>query len=290
MIRTTGAKHDDAGHGSPRSAGAGAREESVPHPSGVHATARIRAEHNGRTTTLPLLRSDGPFHLRRLRCRDGRARVSVLGAMSAPLGGDRLALDITVGTRASLDVTTSAATIALRGSTTDPATYDVRLTAGEDASLNWLPQPLISTRGSTLYQTYHVELASTARLVLREEQLLGRTAEPPGHLTTRLTVRRAGRLLLDQRTAYGGPAPAWDGPAVLGHHRACGQLLIVRPDMTGHRQAVYLGDDPETGSAVLAPLADSGALLATAVASTSARLRDLLDTALAHAAGARRPS
>ncbi|NUL01948.1 urease accessory protein UreD [Streptomyces lunaelactis] len=289
-LRPTGTEHHDAGHDSPRSAGAGASEESVPHPSGVHATARIRAEHNGRTTTLPLLHSDGPFHLRRLRCHDERARVNVLGAMSAPLGGDRLALDITADTRARLDVTTSAATIALRGSTTDPATYDVRLTAGKDASLIWLPQPLISTRGSTLHQTYTVELASTARLVLREEQLLGRTAEPPGHLTTRLTVRRAGRLLLDQHTAYGGPAPAWDGPAVLGNHRACGQLLVVRPDMTVLRELVYLGDDPEAGSAVLAPLADSSALLATAVASTPARLRDLLDTALAHAEGTASPA
>ncbi len=268
--------------------------QAAAHPSGVHATARIRAEHNGRTTTLPLLHSDGPFHLRRLRCRDGRAQVSVLGAMSAPLGGDRLALDITVGTRARLDVTTSAATLALRGPTTDPATYDVRLTAGEDASLNWLPQPLISTRGSTLHQTYTVELASTARLVLREEQLLGRTPEPPGHLTTRLTVRRAGRLLLDQHTAYGGPVPAWDGPAVLGHHRACGQLLLVRPDMVRPymvgpdgkvllHEPVHFGDDPAAGSAVLAPLADSSALLATAVAPTPALLRELLDTALAHA-------
>ncbi|GAA3381437.1 hypothetical protein GCM10020367_72680 [Streptomyces sannanensis] len=134
--RAAPAEHDDARHNSPQCAVAGASEESAVHPSGVHATARIRAEHNGRTTTLPLLHSDGPFHLRRLRCRNGRARVSVLGAMSAPLGGDRLALGITAGTRARLDVATSAVTIALRGSTTDPATYDVRLTAGEDASLN----------------------------------------------------------------------------------------------------------------------------------------------------------
>jgi urease accessory protein len=55
------------------------------------ATARIRAGYNGRTTTVPLLHSDGPFHLRRLRPRGKRARVSVIGAMSAPLGGDCLA-------------------------------------------------------------------------------------------------------------------------------------------------------------------------------------------------------
>ncbi|MCX4586328.1 urease accessory protein UreD [Streptomyces sp. NBC_01481] len=256
---------------------------SVLHPTGVHATARIRAAHNGRTTTLPLLHNDGPFHLRRLRARAGRARVSVIGAMSAPLGGDRLELDIAAEARSELEVTTAAATIALRGSTTAPATYDVRLTVGENASLNWLPQPLISTRGSTLHQSYTVELASTSRLLLREEQLLGRTAEPPGHLSTRLTVRRDGQLLLDQHTTYGDPAPAWDGPAVLGGHRATGQLLAVYPELTADQKPCVIGDDPVEGCAVLTPLANGPGMLATAVAHTPAHLRRLLDTALAHA-------
>ncbi len=112
--------------------------------------------------------------------------------MSAPLGGDRLALDITAATRARLEVTTAAATIALRGPTTAPATYDVRIRVGDHATLHWLPEPLISTRGSTLHQTFAVELAPTSHLLHAREQLLGRSGEPPGHLTTRLTVRRGG--------------------------------------------------------------------------------------------------
>ncbi|WP_406467904.1 urease accessory protein UreD [Streptomyces hirsutus] len=254
------------------------------HPAGVHATARLRATHNGRATTVPLLHNDGPFHLRRLRPRGEWARVCVLGAMSAPLGGDRLALDVTAEARTRLEVTTAAATIALRGPTADPATYDVRLTVGEEASLRWLPQPLISTRGSTVHQTYRVELAGSSRLLLREEQLLGRTAEPPGHLSTRLTVRRDGRPILDQHTVYGAPTPAWDGPAVLGGHRATGQLLLVDPGLDVPPAAVLLGD-PVEGHCVLAPLADGSALLATAVAPTPARLRRLLDTALARVPG-----
>ncbi|MFF8373718.1 urease accessory protein UreD [Streptomyces lydicus] len=68
--------------------------------------------------------------------------------MSAPLGGDRLTIDVSAEDRAALEVTTAAATLALRGPTTDAATYDVRLTAGEHAHLRWLPQPLISAAGS----------------------------------------------------------------------------------------------------------------------------------------------
>ncbi|MEU5366858.1 urease accessory protein UreD [Streptomyces sp. NPDC005925] len=253
-----------------------------PHPADVHATARIRAAHNGRTTTVPLLHNDGPFHLKRLRPRGERARITVLAAMSAPLGGDRLALDVVAEPGARLEVTTAAATIALRGATPAPATYDVRLTVGEDASLNWLPRPLISTHGSTLYQTCTVQLAPSARLLLREEQQLGRTAEPPGLLSTRLTVRRGDRPLLDQHTVYGEPAPAWDGPAVLGSHRAVGQVLAVHPRLAPGHQGLLIEDDPAEGHALLTPLADAPALLITAIAPTPARLRQLLDSGLTH--------
>ncbi|WP_189229857.1 urease accessory protein UreD [Streptomyces flaveolus] len=259
------------------------------HPSGVAATARIRATHNGRTTTVPLLHNDGPFHLRRLRARGEQARVCILGAMSAPLGGDRLALEITAETHARLEVTSAAATIALRGSTTEPATYDVRIRVGDHALLHWLPELLISTRGSTLHQTFTVDLSPTSRLLMREEQLLGRSCEPPGHLTTRLAVRRDGRPLFDQHTAYGDPAPAWDGPAVLDTHRATGQLLLVDPYMDAPPEPRIIGDDPTEGQAVLTPLAAPQALLATAVAPTPAQLRHLLDTALEYVQETRRP-
>ncbi|WP_347404430.1 urease accessory protein UreD [Streptomyces sp. MST-110588] len=249
------------------------------------ATARIRAAHNGRLTALPQLHSEGPFHLRRMRTDGSAAKVGIIGAMSAPLGGDRLALDITVGDRAELEVTTAAATLALRGPTTAAATYDVRLTVGDHATLRWLPRPLISAAGSNLHQTCTVELAATARLVLREEQLLGRAGEEPGHLVSRLLVRRAGRTLLDQCSAYGDPEPGWDGPAVVNGHRAVGQLLLVGPGTDTRRPPVLLREGSKGGCAVLAPLAGGPALLATAVAPASSALRDLIDEAHALALG-----
>lgn len=256
---------------------------SFPDASGVVATAEVRATHNGHTTALPLLSSDGPFHLHKLRPRGGLARVDVIGAMSGPLGGDRLALHTDVGPRARLEITAAASTIALRGPSDDAATYDIRLTVRDDATLHWLPQPLISTAGSNLRQTCTVDLAPTARLVLRDELVLGRTGEASGRLTTRLTVLRAGHPLLDQQTAYGDPHPAWDGPAVVGPHRACGQLLVVDPSLTpAARPPVLLGGPDTPAQGLLAPLAGP-ALLATVVADTATRLRHLLDEALQRA-------
>jgi urease accessory protein len=248
--------------------------------TGVHATARIRATSHDGLTTLPLLHSDGPFHLRQLRHHGTQARVCVVSAMSAPLGGDRLAIDVTVEAGAELEVTTAAATLALRGATTDHATYDVTLTAGDRATLHWLPQPLISTRGSNLRQTYTVDLAPTARLVLREELILGRARESPGNLSSRLAVHRDGRPLLAQRTTFGPSAPGWDGPAVLAGHRATGQILIVDPAFASAPCTTrLLGDDPANGQGIVAPLAGP-ALLATALAPTATPLRHLLDDAV----------
>ena len=238
----------------------------------IQATARIVATREG----LPELTSDGPLALRRTRATGPYTRVTVVGAMSAPLGGDRLAIETEVGQGARLQVDSAAATIALPGRTPEQARYDVRLTVGEGAELRWLPEQLISAYRSDLRMRTGVELAATARLVLREEQILGRYGEQPGTLATRLTVRRAGRPLLDQELGYGPGAPGgWDGGAVLGGHRAIGQLLVVHPALD-HKPAEsrLFGE-----AAVLTPLAGP-AFLVTAVAPDARQLRCVLDEVL----------
>ena len=254
---------------------------SAPDPTavGVRATARILAAARGGTTTLPVLDGDGPFELRRLRSHGPQARVCIVGAMTAPLGGDRLRIEATAQHGAALHLTSAAATLALRGPTPEHATYDVHLSVGEHAQLHWLPKPLICAAGSDLRQTWTIDLAPTARLVLREEQVLGRTGEPPGHVTTRLTVRRDGRTLLDQQAAYGPGEPGWNGPAVLAGNRATGQLLVIDPAFEkSSPEARLFGGAPEDGQAVLTPLAGP-AVLVTAVAPDGLRLRHLLRAA-----------
>nr|WP_234343383.1 urease accessory protein UreD [Streptomyces sp. NRRL F-5123] len=220
----------------------------------------MRATGDGRGgTALPLLAGDGPLALRRTRAeRDGWARVTVVGAMSAPLGGDRLRIEAEAVAGARLVVDASAATVSLPGRDGRPAHYDVLLTVGADAELHWLPEPVIAARGSDLRMTTRVALAPGARLVLREELVLGRHAEPPGRLGTRLTVTYGGLPLLDQALDVGpGAPPGWDGPAVLGPYRTLGQLLVVP------------APDPPSGAALppltaLTELAGPGVLLTSA--------------------------
>nr|AQT39088.1 UreD [Streptomyces sp.] len=245
----------------------------------VRATARIVAVADARgATVLPVLESNGPLALRRTRAAGPGARVTVVGAMSAPLGGDRLTVEARVEAGARLTVDSAAATVALPGAGPDPqpAGYAVELAVGEGAELRWLPEQLISAYGSELHMATRVELAATARLVLREEQILGRHGESTGTLATRLTVRRAGRPLFDQQLAYGPGAPGgWDGAAVLGGHRAVGQLLLVDPGFEASPAPPRLFGD----TAALTPLAGP-AVLVTAVAADARLLRRVLDEAL----------
>lgn len=243
----------------------------------LRATARIAADADG---GLPLLVSDGPLALRRTRAAGPYTRVTVVGAMSAPLGGDRLAVETEVRDGARLLVDSAAATLALPGRSAEPAAYDVRIAVGEDGVLRWLPEQVVSVQGSHLRMRTVVELAATAGLVLREEQILGRHGEPPGTLVTRLTVRRAGRPLLDQELAFGPGAPGgWDGGAVLGGHRATGQLLVVDPAFEDKPvRPRLLGE-----FAAVTPLAGPAALV-TAVAPDALTVRRLLDTALSELA------
>jgi urease accessory protein len=245
--------------------------------AGVRATARIGARADGRGgTALPVLEGEGPLALRRTRASGDEARVMLVGAMSGPLGGDRFAVEAEVGEGARLHVGSAAATIALPGQAKGDAHYDVRLDVRAGGELRWLPEQLISAQGSDLYVSSRVELRSGARLVFREEQVLGRVGEQPGRLTSRLTVRLDERLLLDQELSCGPGAPGgWDGPAMLGGHRALGQLLVVRPEFEREPPVARLLGE----YAALMPLAGPAALV-SALAPDALLLRRVLDEAL----------
>ncbi|GGS98070.1 urease accessory protein UreD [Streptomyces chromofuscus] len=245
--------------------------------SGVRATARILARPDGRGgTALPVLAGEGPLALRRTRGSADEARVMVIGAMSGPLGGDHLTIEAGVEDGARLHVGSAAATLALPGQAKGEARYDVRLTVADGGELRWLPEQLISAYDSDLHVRTRADLGPAARLVLREEQVLGRAGEEPGRLTSRLSVRIAGRTVLDQELSCGPGAPGgWDGPAGLGGRRAVGQLVVVRPEFAEHPVSARVVGE---GAAVL-PLAGPAALV-TAVASDALRLRRLLDEAL----------
>jgi hypothetical protein len=93
---------------------------------------------------------------------------------------------------------------------------DVQLTVGEDAELHWLLEPLIAAAGSDLRMTTRFELATGARLVLPDEQILGRAGEEPGRLVVRIAYG-----VLHGRCSTRSCPPAPVPPAAGGDRRYC---------------------------------------------------------------------
>ncbi|OEV26620.1 hypothetical protein AN219_24845 [Streptomyces nanshensis] len=253
-----------------------AGRKPLAHPSAVCATARVTAVADGRGgSAVSVIRGEGPLAPRLTGSADGDARVTLVGAMSGPLGGDRLALDVRVEDGAGLRMDSAAATLALPNRDDAASRYDVRLSVGEHGRLQWRPEPLISASRSVLRQTVHAELAPTARLLLREVSVLGRSCEEPGRLTTCLSVRISGRPLLQQRLDFGPGALGWDSAAVLGGHRAVGQLLVVDPEL----DAAPAEPGVPSPGAVVTPLAGP-AVLVTVLGEDALAVSRVLNEAL----------
>lgn len=202
-------------------------------------------------------------------------RVSVAAGAAGPVGGDETHFDIDVGANSSLVLTDISATVLLPGAQGRCSRSSVRVRVAHGATLVWLAEPLIAAANCNHLNEVQVDLADTARLLLREELVLGRHGEQPGTIFQRLRIRRAGQPLYRQDLHIGADAPGWNSAAVAAGHRAVGSVLVVDPqrDWTTQRSATLCP------SAALLPLAGPAALVC-ALADDSLALRRSLTAGL----------
>ena len=177
---------------------------------------------------------DGP-----LRVRFPNAAPDVLDAMivntaGGIAGGDRHDLDIAVEVGAALAVTTAAAEKVYR---TDGlrSTIAIRMTAGDGARLNWLPQETILFDRARLDRRIEVELAQNASLVMAEAVVFGRSAMDEvveqGAFSDRWRVRQDGRLIFAETLRLDGAiAHMLREPAVTGGGVAIATVLAIPGD------------------------------------------------------------
>ena len=175
----------------------------------LRANARLEVIDVDGALVLSSVRSEPPFAIR--RCGD---RVIVAGSAASPVGGDQLALDVVVGTGATLDLGTVAATMVWPGAEPGRSVMSTSCVVGERAHLGWRPEPTVSVAGSDHVITTHVELASSATCRLLDELSLGRHSEPSGALEWELRVERDGRPLVHHAERF--------GPDVAGHGSVVG--------------------------------------------------------------------
>jgi urease accessory protein len=222
--------------------------------------AAVAAERgpDGRTR-VTRLRSDGP-----LAPRESGGAVYLVGAGAGPLGGDDLELAVDVGPGACLTVRSAAASLVLPGRRNHPSRLAVRARVGAGARLVFEPEPAIAAAGCDHRALAEVSLERGATLVWREEIVLGRYGERPGRYMSRFDVTYDRLPLLRHELRVDENA---DSAAVLGSAKAAGTVLLAGESLTREPYAAE-------GLAVL-PLAGP-AVLVTALAEDTVRLRDLL--------------
>lgn len=179
------------------------------HPSPARVVAERATGGAGRATVLRELRGATPWAPRPLPAgTDGSARVALVQTAATLVSGDDCAIELELLPGAALTVVETGATVAhhVRGGA--PARLSVRIRLGDGARLTWLARPLVLGAGCAVVRTTTVELAQTARALLRETIVLGRSGEAPGALRSTLRATHAGRPLLHEQLDSAGLAAA----------------------------------------------------------------------------------
>lgn len=221
------------------------------------------------------LRSAPPLSLRR-----AAGSVWMVGTAAGPLPGDRVSLGVEVGAGAELVLRSTAATVALGdyGDIRSELVVDAEVAAG--GALWWLPEPTVATAGCHHRSTARIHLTRGARLMWRDELVLGRHGEEPGRLASRIEIESDGMPLLRQELRVGPGAPGWQGPSVTGGAGAVGMMVVFDG---GQEESVATSLAPELATLPLA----GGGVLVSALGLDAAELRHRLEAGAARLGGGR---
>jgi urease accessory protein len=226
----------------------------------ISAAAEIVAVAGGSgVTRLAVLSSQVPLVLRRTP-----DAVYVVGGAAGPIGGDQLALRISVGAGAFLRVRTAAASIALPGPDGLESVLQVTIDVQAGARVEYLPEPVVASTGARHATIIRAAVAEGASLLLRDELLLGRHGEAGGAARSVLHVNYAGRALLRQSLEVSGANAADAGPALLAGHRGAGTVLHVDPALGSRLPAAIGATDVGAARSTAAALEGRPAVAAVA--------------------------
>jgi urease accessory protein len=209
------------------------------HENEIFAANRAR----GTVRLAVQTRLDGTTHRQRVH-ESGSLRVrfpsAATGEMEAVLvntaggiaGGDAYQVNIALGERSRLLVT-SAAAEKIYGTTGPSASIDVRIKVSAGGCLAWMPQETILFDNCGLSRSIAVDLAETAHLLLAEAIVFGRHGKGEivanGTLHERWRVRRAGRLIYADGMALNGPIARRLGEPAIGNGGLAVATLLLTP-------------------------------------------------------------
>ena len=266
-------------------AGPDTRAKPGPARATAHAVLGVgqrRGPHRRLRSCVTSLRSRSPFTFRTAIAKeleplvsagDDFVRVCVAASSAGPIGGDQFRLDVHVQENSTLVLTEVSATGLLPGRDGAQSRTDVRIVVDSGATLVWWPEPVIAARACHHLNDVRIQLAADARLVMREELILGRHDEPAGRLQQRTRIERSARAAYIQDPHVGGTTGGT--PAVYGSHRALGTVVVFDPAWDTQPPAARVLSE----HAALMPLAEAGALI-SAIGADNAAVRAALRAGL----------
>jgi urease accessory protein len=250
----------------------------------------LTAEYGRGITQRKRLHESGGLRMHFPGTRKRELEAVLINTGGGIAGGDRFDIDIAVGDKARLAVSSAAAEKVYRSLGPD-ACIAIRLGAGHDATIGWLPQETILFDGARLHRTIDIDLADDARLVFAEAVIFGRTgmgeAVEQGFLFDRWRVRRGGALVFAESVRLDGGIAAKLGEAAVAKGGVAIATVLIVPGNAETIEPLRAPSPPfraEVGTS-----AWNGVAVARLCAADGAALRYDLTTLIATLRGGKLP-
>jgi urease accessory protein len=216
-----------------------ALEETRPIISGqsrARALLRLNFSRNSGNGQTVLAESyqDAPLKVvRAFTLEDGTALAHLHNVSGGLLGGDRLAMQVTVGSGARVQLTTTGATRIYRAREGSSATtQSSEISVGESALLEYLPDATIPFAGARYQQRTSIDLAAGAGMFWWEIVAPGREARGEifeyEEFAMRTRVSALGRRIAAENLCLRPRRESVSSPARLGHYRYAATFYICR--------------------------------------------------------------
>ena len=205
-------------------------------PSLVRASLHLdfeRDEANGRTILASSTQEPPLRVVRAFTLEDGAALVHLHNVSGGLLGGDCLALEVRLGARAEVQLTTTGATRVYRPRRgTSAASQSSDVSVGENALLEFIPDPLIPFAGARFSQRTTIRLDMGAGLFWWEIVAPGREARGEvfeyEHVEIWSRVMALGRPIAAEHIHLSPRTQMLSSPARLGSYRYYATFYVCR--------------------------------------------------------------
>jgi urease accessory protein len=230
------------------SAGVRAPTPMVQHP-GWHARLALRFDRRGARTVLGSRTHSGPLVVQRPLYETGEAvcQVVIVHPPGGIAGGDHLTIEATASEGAHALFTTPGAAKWYR-SAGPWAAQALRIQAGRDAVVEWLPQETIVFEAARARMRSRIQLDAGALFIGWDVLCFGRTASGErfarGELAQTTEVVVSGRPVFAEFAQVAGGSPLLTAPAGLAGYPVSATMLIAGREIEADLLAALRGAVP----------------------------------------------